>query len=450
MLGPPQGQVPKWLAHDAVSPDGIALTWSDALRTGLEVIDEQHKTLVGIFNALAAAQARGTEAQVMAPLFEELVRYTREHFRTEAELMQTWPVNAAHRAMHLRAHQSFVDFLHRAQTLAQSHAADVAVDLLAFLAQWLLHHIMGVDARMARQIAALQAAPDGPALAPLEQGETLETLETPTAEDMLVDSVSRLNDALGHRTFALLDLNRKLQTEIEQRNSMEHRLTRLKDFNTLLAQINQAITVYDDEESLLEAICELAVHEGGLKLAWIARPDAQGRFQKVAAAGETAYLQAVEVSADPDVPQGQGSMGRAWRDGVASFNQSFASAVALKPWQDWARNLGLRANASLPLYRDARIWAVLTVYHEQEDVFDAELKAVLEALALDVSRGLDRLDLIARERQSSLVRESLLSNALAGIVMTQGPQIVDANAHFARMLGYAHQRDLVGQSTRSL
>ncbi len=422
----------------------MALTWSDDLRTGLEVIDEQHKTLVGIFNALAAAQARGLEAQTMDALFEELVRYTRDHFRTEAELMQAWPPSAAHRSMHLRAHQSFIDFLRRAQTLAQSNPADVAVDLLAFLAQWLLHHIMGVDARMARQIRALQDAPDSAALA--QPGQ----LEQPTAEDVLVDSVSRLNDALGHRTFALLDLNRKLQAEIEQRNGMEHRLTRLKDFNTLLAQINQAITVHDDEDSLLQAICDLAVHYGGLKLAWIARPDAQGRFQKVAASGEVSYLEAVEVSADPNVPQGQGSMGRAWRDGVASFNQSFAGTMALKPWRAWARNLGLRANASLPLYRDARIWAVFTVYDEQEQVLDAELKAVLEALALDVSRGLDRLDLIARERQSSLVRESLLSNALAGIVMTQGPRIVDANAHFATMLGYAHQRDLVGQPTRSL
>ena len=441
MLGSHQGQAPDVLAHDAASPEGIALTWSDELRTGLEVIDEQHKTLVGIFNALAAAQARGTETQAMAALFEELVRYTREHFRTEAELMQDWPLTAAHRAMHLRAHQSFINFLRRAQALSQSSPADVAVDLLAFLAQWLLHHIMGVDARMARQIHALQGAPDAAALAQREQ---------PMAEDVLVDSVSRLNDALGHRTFALLELNGRLQAEIEQRNSMEHRLTRLKDFNTLLAQVNQAITVHDDEDALLSAICDLAVLYGGLKLAWIARPDAHGRFQKVAASGETSYLKSVHISADADVPQGQGSMGRAWRDGVASFNQSFGSTVALKPWQALACSLGLRANASLPLYRDARIWAVLTVYHEQEHVFDAELKAVLEALALDVSRGLDRLDLIARERQSSLVRESLLSNALAGIVMTQGARIVDANAHFARMLGYAHQRDLVGQSTRSL
>ncbi len=124
--------------------------------------------------------------------------------------------------------------------------------------------------------------------------------------------------------------------------------------------------------------------------------------------------------------------------------------MALKPWQAWAHRLNLRANASLPLYRDARIWAVFTVYHAQEHVFDAELKAVLEALALDLSRALDRINLIARERQSNLVRESLLSNALAGIVMTQGPKIVDANAHFATMLGYADQSELIGQPTRSL
>lgn len=264
-----------------MSADGMALTWSAELCTGIAIIDAQHKTLVGIFNDLAAAQVRGIEAHVIEALFEELVAYTRDHFRTEAELMRDWPVKEAHRTMHLRAHQSFVDFLRRAQAFAQSNPADVAVDLLAFLAQWLLHHIMGVDARLAREIQALQGSHGPPALAQREQS---------TAEDGLLDSVSRLNDALGHRTFDLLDLNHRLQGEIDRRNTMEHRLTRLKDFNTLLAQINQAITIHEDEDSLLQAVCDLAVRYGGLNLAWIARPDAQGHFKRVAASGQTSIF----------------------------------------------------------------------------------------------------------------------------------------------------------------
>ena len=421
------------------SSPAATLPWSDALRTGLEPVDEQHQKLLALFNLLAQAQAQGNEGEALQPLIEELLDYTRTHFRMEAELMQRWPVRASHRETHLAAHRDFCDFLSRAQAVAGTHHRTVATELLGFLAQWLLHHIMVVDAHMAREILALQA------------GTTPATdSDVPDVEHRLIDSLSQVNSRLGQQTFDLLDLNAQLQTEVDQRRDMERNLRRLKDFNSLLALVNQAIGSDMAQDALLQTLCDLAARHAHLALAYIARPNAQGRFEFIASTGRTEALDGLLLSTDPTLPEGQGSVGRAWREGRALFINAYETQDFLAPWHLRARAFGLSSSAALPLYRGGAIWAVLAVYHEQTNVFDSELRSVMEELARDVSRGLDRLDLIARERKGSQVRESLLGNALVGIVMTRGRHIVDANDHFARMIGYPDKQSLVGQLTSSL
>ena len=246
------------------------------------------------------------------------------------------------------------------------------------------------------------------------------------------------------------DLARRLQAEIAKGLRSEQRLGRLLDFNSLLAGVNHAISVHEDESHLLQSICDLATRHAHLALAYIARPDAQGRFEFLAATGRIEAVENVVITTDANSPSGRGNVGRAWRDGKAHFNHSYAKEPALAPWHEHARAFGLRSNAALALHRRGVVWAVLAVYHEEEDVFDADLRNLLEQLALDVSRGLDRLDLLAEDKRNRALRESLLTNALVGIVMTRGQRIVDANAHFASMLGYRDAQDLIGRETRAL
>ncbi len=230
----------------------------------------------------------------------------------------------------------------------------------------------------------------------------------------------------------------------------ELRLTRLLEFNGLLAQINHAISVHDTEDTLLQAVCDLAARDARLALAYVARPGADGLFRFIAATGRVQALDDVRISVDPADPLGRGSVGRCWRDGVAQFHDAYAAEATLEPWHDHARAHGLRSTAALPLRRGGMMWGVLAVYHEHEAVFDADLQRLLAQLALDVSRGLDRLELLGREKRNRALRESLLNNALVGIVMTRGRRIVDANAHFVSMLGRDSPRELVGRETRAL
>ncbi len=242
----------------------------------------------------------------------------------------------------------------------------------------------------------------------------------------------------------------ELRQLAERERTMLRSLRAARGLAALLAKVNQVITHADQEQAMLAQVCALAVEHGGFALAWIAIPDQDGWFRPVVSSGATPYLDHVHTSIRADIAEGRGCMGQAWRDTAATFNQSIQRADSLRPWKDRAAQHGLAAVAALPVRREGRAWGVMAVYHRSEDVFDAPTQAVLQELAVGISRGIDRIAQAARQRQHDLLHQILLDNAVAGVTMTQGNRIVSANARFAEMLGYAGIDELVGRPTLSL
>ncbi|MBU6513725.1 MAG: EAL domain-containing protein [Betaproteobacteria bacterium] len=234
-----------------------------------------------------------------------------------------------------------------------------------------------------------------------------------------------------------------------QRLSRERRrLQRRADFTAVLARSNQLIAQAADEQAMLQAICDMTVSDGGLRLAWVGRPDDEGELRYLATAGERDYLEGLRLSIRPERPEGRGAAGRAWREQRAYFLASFARSPMLEPWRERAARCGMRATATLPIRRGGGMWGVFTVMHGDEDAFDEQLQTLLTELAHNISRGLDRLDAARRERELTGLQHALLDHTLAGIVVVRGRFIVSANRRFAHMLGYDDAEQLVGRSTR--
>lgn len=237
--------------------------------------------------------------------------------------------------------------------------------------------------------------------------------------------------------------------DITARKAMEQelqehalRLRRLTNFNSMLAQVNQLIASAADEEQLLQGICELVVKFTGIALAFIARPDLEGRFQFPAANGQLEYLDDLYLSTHPDIPEGQGVCGQVWRDQHAHFSALIESEMRLQPWFQRARRLGFQSMAAMPIRRNGQIWAVLTVYHQQDNIFDQDLQALLEELAQDISLGLDHIE-------TQHLQNALLDNSVVGILLIKNRVIQNCNRRMAQMLGRSIA-ETIGQSSRLL
>ncbi|VDY14974.1 MULTISPECIES: EAL domain-containing protein [unclassified Thiomonas] len=249
---------------------------------------------------------------------------------------------------------------------------------------------------------------------------------------------------LGLFVLAAFAISRLLRS----RERLLEKNARFARFNALLAHINQAIAQASDVSDLLERACRLAVRDAGIALAWIGRPDSQGRFVFLAKAGAAVdYVNDLILSSDASVPEGQGSAGVAWREDRAIFTSDAQHAASLSPWRERLQRFGLNAGAALPLRRSKTVWAVLHLYFVDSAAVTPDLQRILLDLADDLSNGLDRLDL--RDSQIRLQRQHacLLGNTVAGVVMVRYPGaiIAEANEAVARIFGAPSVRELLGR-----
>jgi hemerythrin len=119
------------------------MPWSESFKTGLTRIDEQHRWLVDATNRLHDEITQSTPDRTMVTeVLEGLVDYAMNHFILEEELFQRYgyPQTMAHRAEHDAFSREATELLMR-----HEGGADVQLDTLDFLKEWLKHHILVVD-----------------------------------------------------------------------------------------------------------------------------------------------------------------------------------------------------------------------------------------------------------------------------------------------------------------
>ena len=227
--------------------------------------------------------------------------------------------------------------------------------------------------------------------------------------------------------------------------SIIHKYRRINKTNEILIQVNQLMVTANDESQLIQDICDIIVEKGHFKLAYIAIPDVQGKFQFLGSTGEQGYMQNLFISVDSDIPEGKGSLGTGFREDRAIYNQTFQTIPHLLPWKARAIQFGFHSSASLPIHRGGKKWGMLSIYHEQEHVFDEDMRSLIETLAIDITNGLDRIDLINAERRLLEVQHHFFERTSVGMALIQNHSIVMVNHRLAVILGYASVNELMGQ-----
>ncbi len=123
------------------------IIWDDYYSIGFDLIDDQHKKLIDMINDLYASFISG-EAQEKAPgIVEEMVKYTDYHFKTEENFFDEH--NYPETEKHKEIHQSFVDKAIELQDGLKSGQITVSYDIMNFLRQWLIDHILKEDKKFA-------------------------------------------------------------------------------------------------------------------------------------------------------------------------------------------------------------------------------------------------------------------------------------------------------------
>lgn len=127
----------------------VLVRWQDEFSVGIDAIDDQHKKLLALINALWDATVSGAPIDQLLAHLDELERYTGYHFSDEENAMRA----AGYPGMdeHCRAHRNFIERI-AAEKQQIGKSGYVSLDLVRFLQDWLLRHIAVQDKHYATHV----------------------------------------------------------------------------------------------------------------------------------------------------------------------------------------------------------------------------------------------------------------------------------------------------------
>lgn len=124
--------------------------FTDEYLTGIEIIDEEHKELFRIIeevHQVIADDARGDKYDEIAGLLAELRNYTKSHFKDEEEYMESIQYEGLEAQR--TAHELFCNKLDEMDLdEIDAHQDETLEELIAFLLEWLITHIMRMDKKI--------------------------------------------------------------------------------------------------------------------------------------------------------------------------------------------------------------------------------------------------------------------------------------------------------------
>ena len=127
------------------------VTWRDEYALGMSEIDAQHKTLFEIMNRLWDAIVRAAPPAEIGVILDALENYTVMHFREEESFMRN--IHYPKMRAHVELHRHFVKRV-REERIAALDGRPSSLELLHFLRDWLVSHILIEDKSYAVQFRA--------------------------------------------------------------------------------------------------------------------------------------------------------------------------------------------------------------------------------------------------------------------------------------------------------
>ena len=231
-----------------------AFLWNTLFETGIAEIDAQHQRLVELVNELGQ-RADGADQAHLDETLSALADYTVYHFQSEEAIMAAAGVSAEHANRHRETHRRFVaqvvDWITR-----RKRGEELSLQqLIEFLANWLVFHILGDDQSLGRQVLAIRSGADS------QQAFAQDHSSEDPRTDILLGSLRRLYASLLRRNEELLAAQHNLSTlnaTLEQRVS--DRTAALQEANQRL-QAEQARSLEAEKMASLGRMVAGFAHE---------------------------------------------------------------------------------------------------------------------------------------------------------------------------------------------
>lgn len=123
------------------------IEWSEDFSVGVKEIDKHHKDLIKLINRFSKAVENNEETEIVEEVAGELLEYTHKHFKFEEELFDKHGYKDS--SHHKKLHKNFLEQVLNFKKEVDEGKGKTAGDLIRFLKDWVVKHILVVDGKYA-------------------------------------------------------------------------------------------------------------------------------------------------------------------------------------------------------------------------------------------------------------------------------------------------------------
>ena len=263
------------------------------------------------------------------------------------------------------------------------------------------------------------------------QQETACTIESCWPHDRVIElRLVQEKDAIGEVSGVLCILR-----DITQQKHSEKVLLTLNRSLRLLSRGNQTLIHAENEQQLLNDICQLVIESGGYPLAWVGYPvhdnDQPLRIAAMAGDSQSKTMALEQQTAEISLAV------KAFQSGRVQIIQDYHNAAMVSNLAEMAHQEGLRSCIALPLQVVKQTIGVITIYASRTHAFSEEEVTLLNELADDLAFGIQSLRIRVEHRDAEIKLDYLAHHdPLTGL-----PNRLLLRKRFEQFKQHANKRD---------
>jgi hemerythrin len=134
------------------------IAWTEEMRVGVELVDNQHKRLIELINSVENSLKLGQGRAIQGNLLRALAEYAKFHFSDEEALMQR--IGYPELELQKEQHASFIWKVLEFNDGFLKHDALLGVEMMSYLKDWTVTHILQSDGRIGRFLESQGRPPE--------------------------------------------------------------------------------------------------------------------------------------------------------------------------------------------------------------------------------------------------------------------------------------------------
>jgi len=131
----------------------MLINWDSSMSVGVAILDEDHKRIMNMINKLYNAMLEGKGKKILEEIFHDLTVYVNIHFEAEEGMFELtgYPGAAEQHRQHKEMTQKAMEYKQKFQ---HEPNAVMPLEMLNFLKDWWLDHVMNSDRKYAAHLNA--------------------------------------------------------------------------------------------------------------------------------------------------------------------------------------------------------------------------------------------------------------------------------------------------------